>query len=260
MALERCLTAQKMGRHIGAKPATIIGILVGISVDTMANESVVDMLADLPKDAASLNWLKGRLAETDDEAFSIKACLDTENEVFRAYLSKEKFGELPPLESLAIEADLVEAAQGYLLDADEEFFANNRIYWDTFFADVESALDLPYQKAFAELKRIQDKTKNDLKVDPAAMGAALLTGDFAKMLSQQVKAQSFSNAVRAAIEINLVNAQTGQLPGTLPAGLAKDLFSVKDFEYEITDDGFILRCQGKDLEKDEVYQYEFKIK
>ena len=25
-------------------------------------------------------------------------------------------------------------------------------------------------------------------------------------------------------------------------------------------DGFILRCQGKDLDKDEIYEYEFKVK
>ena len=34
----------------------------------------------------------------------------------------------------------------------------------------------------------------------------------------------------------------------------------KDFEYKKTANSFILRCQGKDLGRDEVYEYEFKVK
>jgi len=45
-----------------------------------------------------------------------------------------------------------------------------------------------------------------------------------------------------------------------PEGLPKDLFSGKDFRYEKTADGFTLRCRGKDLDKNETYQYEFKVK
>jgi hypothetical protein len=67
------------------------------------------------------------------------------------------------------------------------------------------------------------------------------------------------NAIIAAVEIYIVKAKTSRLPDTLPAGLPRDLFSGKDFEYEKTKDGFILRCRGKDLDKDEFYQYEFKV-
>ena len=41
--------------------------------------------------------------------------------------------------------------------------------------------------------------------------------------------------------------------------MPKDLFSGKDFIYEKTDTGFTLRCQGKDLAKDLIYEYEFKL-
>ena len=58
----------------------------------------------------------------------------------------------------------------------------------------------------------------------------------------------------------MIKAKTGKLPDELPAGLPKDLFSDRDFEYIKTADGFILRCQGKDLGKDEIYEYEFKVK
>ena len=58
----------------------------------------------------------------------------------------------------------------------------------------------------------------------------------------------------------MIKAKTGKLPDTLPAGLPGDLFSSKPFGYEKTPEGFILRCQGKDLGRNEVYEYEFKMK
>jgi hypothetical protein len=42
--------------------------------------------------------------------------------------------------------------------------------------------------------------------------------------------------------------------------LPKDLFSGEDFEYEKKDDGFVLRCRAKDLGKDKIHEYEFKLK
>jgi hypothetical protein len=65
--------------------------------------------------------------------------------------------------------------------------------------------------------------------------------------------------VRAAVELYVANEKTGRLPETLPAGLPKDLFSGEDFEYKKTEAGFMLRCRGKDLDKDEIHQYEFKV-
>ena len=42
--------------------------------------------------------------------------------------------------------------------------------------------------------------------------------------------------------------------------LAEDLFSGEDFEYKKTEAGFVLRCRAKDLDKDEIHQYEFKVR
>ena len=80
------------------------------------------------------------------------------------------------------------------------------------------------------------------------------------MYNNETREKTFSNAVRAAIEVYITKAETGQLPETLPTGLPKDLFSGKDFRYEKTADGFTLRCRGKDLDKNETYKYEFKVK
>jgi hypothetical protein len=81
-----------------------------------------------------------------------------------------------------------------------------------------------------------------------------------KIFSLSTRFKTHSNAIRAAIEVYLVKAKTGKLPDELPAGLPKDLFSGKDFEYEKTADGFILRCQGEELGKGEIHEYKFGVK
>jgi hypothetical protein len=62
------------------------------------------------------------------------------------------------------------------------------------------------------------------------------------------------------IELLLAQAQTGTLPERLPANMLKDPFSGQDYAYEKTSTGFVLRCQGKDLDKDTTYEYPFTVK
>jgi len=52
------------------------------------------------------------------------------------------------------------------------------------------------------------------------------------------------NCTKAAVELYLIMAKTGQLPKDLPDYLPKDPYTGRDFLYEITDDGFILGCQS----------------
>jgi len=62
------------------------------------------------------------------------------------------------------------------------------------------------------------------------------------------------------VEVYLALANAGQLPEKLPDHLPKDPFTGRDFIYEITDEGFALRCQGKDFLNRKYRLLEFKIK
>ena len=53
------------------------------------------------------------------------------------------------------------------------------------------------------------------------------------------------NSLKAAVELYLIMAKTGQLPKELPDDLPKDPYTGRDFLYEITDDGFVLACQSQ---------------
>jgi hypothetical protein len=63
----------------------------------------------------------------------------------------------------------------------------------------------------------------------------------------------------AAIELYLIKAKTGTLPNELPTDLPQDPFSDNNFVYEKTADGFVLKCQGRDLSRDVVHEYAFKV-
>jgi hypothetical protein len=76
----------------------------------------------------------------------------------------------------------------------------------------------------------------------------------------QVMHQARINGIKAAVEVYLVLAKTGRLPEKLPEYLPKDPFTSEDFVYEITDEGFALRCQGEDFQKGRRTLLEFKVK
>ena len=125
---------------------------------------------------------------------------------------------------------------------------------------VQAAFDLPYMVAYSKLKQLDEKPSKEFSKNPDATFTAACSPTWLKIYTISTRLGSHSNAIKAAIEIYIIKAKTGKLPDALPAGLPPDLFSGKDFAYEKTKDGFILRCQGKDLGKDEFYQYEFKVK
>ena len=85
-----------------------------------------------------------------------------------------------------------------------------------------------------------------------------ITPDFYRMsVNHRVK----MNALKAAIEIHLAKAKTGKLPNVLPNGLPKDPYSCQDFGYEITGEGFALRCQGKQFQREPPRRtLEFKVR
>lgn len=257
-ALDRCLSMHKMALH--SADSTFIGYLVAIALGRQANNSIQGILADIPEDLQTLDWFRNQLAEIDSRPSLLKDAINVENKVLGTYMTKEKFNELLSNKDLGVEASLLKTAQERFLAADEQFFVRNRDYWQNHFAAVKAALDLPYAQAFAELKRIEEKVKTDVIENPDATGTAILAAPFARIVSQQVAAKTFYNAIRTAVEIYLINARSGRLPDKLPAGLPKDLFSDKDFEYEKTDNSFVLRCQGKDLSEGKIHQYEFKVK
>ena len=81
----------------------------------------------------------------------------------------------------------------------------------------------------------------------------------ARALKDEGEYEKADAVLRAAIEIYQIKAATGKLPQKLPAGMPKDMFSGKDFEYSVTRGGFVLKCRAKNLKADKIEEYEFGI-
>ena len=75
----------------------------------------------------------------------------------------------------------------------------------------------------------------------------------------QVEQEAWINGIKTAVEVYLVLAKTGKLPEKLPDHLPKDPFTGKDFGYEITDEGFALRCAGEEFKKRKKSLLEFRV-
>ena len=108
-------------------------------------------------------------------------------------------------------------------------------------------------------QKLQNKMTKDANSDPGAFMALLLAPATDRIFSLKTRFETHNNAIKAAIEIYLIKAESDKLPDELPAGLGGDEFGGGDFIYEQTAEGFVLRCAGKDLTKGETFEYKFKV-
>jgi hypothetical protein len=256
LGLQRCLSAHKMARHVSG--GSYISYLVGVAMEALADSCIQGILGNMPDDLETLKALKGQLTEIEGRRPALKAAVVTETNWCMSDMWMERKQKL--LEFLSEDIASVPNDDSWRLfrNADEDFFRRNRQYWQNHNDQLVAALDLPYSKAYAVLKELDESTAKDSRENPDAVLTCRMSPALWKILSLSVRAQTHSNAIRAAIDIYIAKSETGKLPDSLPSGLPKDLFSGEDFEYEKKDGGFVLRCRGKDLPKDKIYEYEFK--
>jgi hypothetical protein len=259
-ALDRSLTLHKISKHVGDE--TIISMLVAMVIGKMADNHIQYLLADMPQDVETLTWLKSQLAIIESKPLSSRATTNYERELALEHMRLDKLKELIEIVSGGpVKPGSKEAEQ--LRNVDQATIDKNRAYYIKHMDTLQTILSTPmnYAKVYSELKKLNAQPHKDLAQNNIdAYLTSILAAGYSKIVSNEISSKTFTNAVRAAIEIYITKTKTGQLPETLPAGLPKDLFSGKDFRYEKTADGFTLRCRGKNLNKNETYSYEFKVK
>jgi GrpB-like predicted nucleotidyltransferase (UPF0157 family) len=252
-ALERCITIHKVGIHVGDD--TLISYLVDTAIKGIANKCIMDILPQVSGDCEMLEWLKVRLADISSRCPSLRAAIANETEIYWQHINKEEIVAMIEADVSVMPKDKLEQ----ILQGDDEFFARTREYYQRFMAEVQSAFDLPYPQAKQDLEDLYREVENASKEKPEAIMAGFLFSSIYRICAIDTRGKTHLNAVLAAIDIYLIKAKSGKLPDELPAGLPKDMFSGKDFLYEKTDAGFTLTGQGKDLDKDIVQKYEFKV-
>ncbi len=252
-AFERCLMTGTLARHVGDE--TIISYIVSLVVRTLGYKCMQDILGQTAGDEELLRWLKNELATSPVDTVSFIRPLKIEIEIVTDLMQMDNIEKLARILADSDEekmAEIVKMANENILEQ------NRRLYTERMKSGLTIlSTSMQYERAHSQLKQLA----NDFDPNEPASGAAgAFMPALSKILTLKTRAETHVNALKSAIDICMTGAKKGQLPDVLPAGLPKDTFSGKDFKYEKTKDGFILRCRGKDLEKDEIHQYEFKVK
>jgi hypothetical protein len=237
--------------------------LVSTSVDKMVTDNIQDILADMPEDLETLIWLKAKLAEAPFKTTSLRVAMHSEKECFSSEMQIDKRDRLLDLcTGPGGTEGLEKMALKRLTEGDEVFFDKNRDYYIKHMNHFDEILEsmLPYAEVYSRLQQWSEKAEKEITENPDATLTCLLLPAFGNIYSIDIRTKTICNSLRTAIEIYIIKARTSKLPDTLTIDLPGDLFSGKPFLYEKTADGFTLRCQGKDLLRNEIYKYEFKVK
>ena len=258
-ALERCITMHKMAGHVGND--TIVQGLVGIAIRHMTNKvCIVEILPQVSNDTETLQRLRGQLADVSSEYPSMRVAIGNEAKTFLGN-PIDREGAIEAIHNSGLSKDDMDKVDKIFRQHDDnEFYVRATKYYQSIIPRVQIAYDLPFPQAKQALGDLYKEVENAAKEKPeAAIPAVLLPVFINQTLRTDTKGKTYFNAVLAGVEIYIIRAKTGKLPDELPAGLPKDMFSGKDFLYEKTGTGFTLTGQGKNLDKDIVQKYEFKV-
>jgi hypothetical protein len=258
-AIKRCLQMRTFSRHIGND--TIIAYLVGTAVQQSGYDRINKIIASPAVDAELLHWLQSELAVSDGGSLSPIPPLKAEMEISLNMMRMDKRDKLRAVWYDPEYKDMDKAlrAEGFLLSADETAMQRARQLYSQHVTSVLAILSAgkSYEQTHEELSALVSSVDAN---DQASVVVGFISPALDLALSAKTRVEACLNATKAGVAICLQRAQTGKLPQALLADLPKDPFSGKDFLYERTGAGFTLRCRGKDLAKDKVYEFTFTVK
>ncbi len=222
----------------------------------MAYGCIQDVVGQVTDDTELLKWFQCELAVSSRHTASLIRAVEIDRECVLDLLRMEK------IESLArfYAEDDEMAQQCIIFLANEMVLKMAREFYTQRITTVLSILGrpMPYEQAYTQLKELGVYFKPMENI--IGTMANVFIPAFSAAYSLKVRADSHANALTAGIEICLHKARSGELPTALPADQPKDPFSGEDFEYERTDEGFVLGCRAKDLLKNTVHEYAFTLK
>lgn len=262
VALERCLMVRRVARHLGEDSDLE---LAARKPDLMALRTVQHVLSLMPPDVEIITWFRGQLALVQGMPLSLPRTLQAN---FKSYLYHMRTHPVLParLRTLLVEtAEDEQAKEDSRSLTDEQLLARAREgfaqFLDLIFRITDS--EMTYEQECVQMQKLTDKLKEGDDGD-RVVGFVMPVSGVDPMAGGnypfQVGHQAHINATKAAVEVYLVLAKTGQLPEKVPDYLPKDPFTGRDLVYEITDDGFALRCQGEAFLSGKNRWLEFKVR
>jgi hypothetical protein len=264
VALERCLTVRRLARHVGEDSKLN---LLARNPDLMALLTVQHVLGVMPPDEDILTWFRGRLAVVQGLPLSFAEMLQADVKAglnhLRMYppsLRYLKNALVDTVEDEQAKENARNLTDEQLLSRACEELAH---FVDSIFRILDS--EMTYEQKRTQMQRLINKQMEGDGTD-SVIKAILLSGinmgvgEIDRQYPFLVGHAAHINGIKTAVEVYLVVAKTGQLPEKLPDHLPKDPFTGKDFVYEITDEGFALRCQDEEFLRRKNRFLEFKVK
>jgi len=262
-ALGRCLTLRRFAGHVGDD--TMINYAVSLGMDGVAHKCTQYVLGCMPPSVEILTWLRGQLIVVRDTIPSLARALEMDFELV--------------LQSVRTDPDILESLREHLVEKTDDENTRDEIlgltdeeiinivsepytdFLDSVFHVMDS--EMIYEEKILEIQKLKEKYIDGYVSDIIPGSLAVLymanSGSVGEVYNIKVINTAQFNALKAAIEIYLIKAETGQLPETLPSGMPKDPYSGHDFGYEITEEGFTFHSQGEDFEGRGGRLLEFKV-
>jgi len=262
-SFERFLCMRKLAQHID--DGIPLNYLTSLAIDGMAQRCIQEILGSMIPDADILEWLRGRLAffESDSHSLITAIEMDLELSIQNIRSSMDPFDTIDQIREQMIEnAEDQNSIDDILNLSDDELIALAREPYDEFLNSIFKVIDseMSYVYKYEEIQRLNSELIDE---HPAVYYIIYWTGGtidhINRMFDIQFRHMAQFNALKAAIDIYLEVTEAGQLPEMLPANLPKDPFSGEDFEYEVTNHGFILRCRQVEIGTNELWEYEFTV-
>ncbi len=255
-ALERCLMTGTLARHVGDD--TMVSYLVSIAVRELGHKCMDDVIGLAAHDAEVLEWFKREFATSLAGDVSLIRPLRLEVKVMTDLMQMDKCDELVDAMTSPDQADAQEVAD-FVATLDTGTLERAREIYAGRIASMLTVMStpMPFAEGHAQMERLAGGFNPN---DAASRVAEAFMPALGRVYTLKTRGEAHANAIKVAIEVCLQRAKSGQWPDVLPQGMPKDPFSGEDFEYERTDSGFVLRCQGKEPEKDVANEYTFAVK
>jgi len=258
-ALERCLSIRRFAQHFVDEAN--LGYLASMPADFRALRCIQYVLGSMPPDRDTLIWLQGQISTVQGALPPPGKALEITLDDALKFLSvhPEYFANWRENVSVLIEDE--SARQEILSLTDEELLERAKESYNKFLSSVNRVIgsDMLYQQKYLEIQELEEQLEDHAVDDPVVILRFFIPSNVAEQHDIYVGGITVFNVTKVAIEIYLVNAETGQLPETLPANLPKDPFSGQEFEYNVSDEGFVISFDPENLSDLRVRQYEFPI-
>ncbi len=241
-ALEQCLTLRRIARHLIDDPQLC---LFSMSCDRAALRTIGRILSRVPLDADVLTWFEGQFGSIQVTPPTLERTLQKGLDARINVVQTCSIGSLRDM--LLKRAPDEQAKQDIRDSTDEQIRAQAIEIVRGLFTSISATLksDTSADQKHAGIQTlISELTEANVK-EASTFGfswTAIVT-----LFESQVAHTAQINSIKAAVGVYLVVAKTGELPKELPDSLAKDPYTGRDFLYEITDDGFVLRCQRNEF-------------